>query len=145
MNPSGVVRGFNYSPSANALPNSVGVEGTRQLANLAYGICVNIGVGQCAITWSPLASDIYSFTLTGDVGAVDPTLLGTAALQQQTCTTDYIIIPNARQNNAALGSDRFCGLGLAATTSKKTHAKRIYEMVVNTTMVVNFDFFFVNR
>lgn len=130
MNPSGVVRGFNYSPSANSLPNGVGVEGTRQLANLAYGICVNIGVGQCSITWSTLSSDIYSFTLTGDVGAVDPTLLGTSSLQQQTCNTDYIIIPNAIQNKMALGSDRFCGLGLAATTSKKRHAKRTYKFGV---------------
>lgn len=126
--PSGVVRGFNYSPSANALPNSVGVEGSRQLANLAYGICVRQGAGQCSVTWSTLTSDIYSFTVTGDVGAVDPTLLGTAALQQQTCTTDYIIIPNAQQNNVLLGSDRFCGLGLSATTSKKRRRirKRTY-------------------
>lgn len=123
---SGVVRSFNYGPSANSLPNNVGVEGTRQLASLAYGICVRPGAGQCSITWSTLSSDIYSFTVTGDVGAVDPTLLGTAALQQQTCNTDYIVIPNAQQNNVLLGSDRFCGLGLSATTSKKRKRKRTY-------------------
>lgn len=35
-------------------------------------------------------------------------------------TTDFIIIPNPSQNGAVLtsGSDRFCGLGIAATTSK---------------------------
>lgn len=118
LSSTGVVRGFNYGPSGNSLPNSVGVEGSRQLANLAYGICIRMGANQCSITWSHLASDIYSFTLTGDVGAVDSSLLGTAALQQQTCTTDYIIIPNAKQGTVSLASDRFCGLGFSATTSK---------------------------
>lgn len=57
--------------------------------------------------------------MTGDVGAVDPALLGTGTLQEQLCTTDYVIIPNPRQNNVLLtsGSDRFCGLGLNPTTS----------------------------
>lgn len=123
--PTGVIRGFNYGSSANSLPNAVGVEGTRQLASLAYGICIRQGAGQCAVTYTTLASDIFSFTLTGDVGAVDPTLLGTAALQQQNCNTDYVIIPNPMQNNALLGSDRFCGLGLAATTSKKHKNRRL--------------------
>lgn len=90
-----------------------------------------------------MSSDIYSFTMTGDVGAVDPALLSTGTLQEQLCkfqhiflivfdlelnlitgtgTTDYIIIPDPSQNNALLtsGSDRFCGLGLTATTSKRS-------------------------
>lgn len=60
--------------------------------------------------------------MTGDVGAVDPTLLGTGTLQEQQCTTDYVIIPNPSQGGTLLtsGSDRFCGLGLTATTSKSS-------------------------
>lgn len=116
---TGIIRSFNYSPSPNSQINSVGVEGSRQLANLYYGICIRTQ-SACSITYSVLASDIYSFTLTGDVGAVDPVLLGTGTLQQQMCTTDYIIIPNPSQAGSALasGNDRFCGLGLNSTTSK---------------------------
>lgn len=116
---SGIVRSFNYSPSPNARPNAIGVEGTRQIASLSYGICIR-AQGSCSITYSVLSSDIYSFTLTGDVGAVDPSLLGTGTLQEQMCTTDYIIIPNPSQSGALLttGSDRFCGLGLNPTTSE---------------------------
>lgn len=115
---SGVVRSFNYSPSPNSQANSIGVEGSRQVSNLAYGICFKM-ISSCSITYSVLSSDVYSFTLTGDVGAVDPAILSTSTLQEQTCTTDYIIIPNPSQNGMVLssGSDRFCGLGLAATTS----------------------------
>ena len=89
------------------------------MANLAYGICFKV-ISSCSITYSVLTSDVYSFTLTGDVGAVDPTILSTSTLQEQTCTTDYVIIANPSQNGMTLnsGSDRFCGLGLAATTSK---------------------------
>ena len=113
------MRSFNYSPSPNSLPSSVGVDGSRQIANLAYGICIQ-AVSSCSITYSIVSTDVYSFTLTGDVGAVDPALLGTGTLQEQACTTDYIIIPNPSQNGALLtsGRDRFCGLGLRATTSK---------------------------
>lgn len=118
LNQNGVVRSFNYGSSANSVANTVGLEGTRQLANMQYGICVRKWASQCSITWAPISSDIFSFTVTGDVGAVDPTLLGTVTLQQQTCSTDYVVIPAPVQAGVALASDRFCGLGLAATTSK---------------------------
>lgn len=119
LSESGIIRSFNYSPSPNSQVNSIGVEGSRQIANLAYGICFKV-ISSCSITYSVLSSDVYSFTLTGDVGAVDPTILSTSTLQEQSCKTDYVVIPNPSQNNAVLssGSDRFCGLGLAATTSK---------------------------
>lgn len=57
--------------------------------------------------------------MTGDVGAIDPTLLATGNVQSQVCTTDYVIIPHPRQGGALLnsGTDRFCGLGLNPTTS----------------------------
>lgn len=119
LSESGVVRSFNYSPSPNSQTNSIGVEGSRQIANLAYGICFKV-ISSCSITYNVLSSDVYSFTLSGDVGAVDPSILGTSMLQEQTCTTDYVVIPNPSQKNAALssGTDRFCGLGIATTTSK---------------------------
>lgn len=121
---SGIVRSFNYSPSPNSLPNTIGVDGSRQIASLAYGICIRV-ISSCSITYSVLSSDVYSFTLTGDVGAVDPSLLGTGTLQEQLCTTDYVIIPNPSQGGTTLtsGSDRFCGLGLTATTSKRNNLK----------------------
>lgn len=101
--------------------NSIGVEGTRQIAGLNYGICIRAAASQCSITYSRVGSDLFAFTVTGDVGAVDPALLGTGTLQEQLCTTDYIIIPNPSQGGVLLGSgsDRFCGLGLNPTTSKR--------------------------
>lgn len=120
MGSSGVVRSFNYSPSPNSLPNTIGVDGSRQIANLNYGICIKAD-SSCSITYSVLSSDVYSFTVTGDIGAVDMALLSTSTLQEQSCTTDYVIIPNPSQDGNLLtsGSDRFCGMGLAATTSKQ--------------------------
>lgn len=99
--------------------NSIGLEGSRQIANLNYGICIAAAAGSCSITYSPLSSDPYSFSLTGDVGGVDVTMLGSALLQQQNCTTDYVIIGYPSQTGTPLtsGSDRFCGLGLRPTTS----------------------------
>ncbi|XP_039963800.1 uncharacterized protein LOC120776840 [Bactrocera tryoni] len=117
MDSSGTVSSFNYDSAANSLANSIGVAGTRQIANQQYGICVRMGAGICSITWSQVSSDAYSFTLTNDVGVIDPSLLGTSTVQSQDCTTDFIIIPNPTQNGAALASDRFCGLGLVSTTS----------------------------
>lgn len=116
--PSGVIRSFNYNPSPNSLPNSIGVDGTRQIASMNYGICIRAADDMCTITYSTLSSDVYSFTLTGDVGAVDPILLGTGTIQSQTCTTDFIVIPNPTQAGQTLVSDRFCGLGLNPTTSE---------------------------
>lgn len=118
---SGIIRSFNYNPSPNARLNSIGVDGTRQIAGLSYGICIRAS-SSCSITYSVLSSDAYSFTVTGDVGAVDPALLGTGTLQEQLCTTDYVIIPNPSQGGTLLtsGSDRFCGLGLTPTTSRRS-------------------------
>lgn len=87
---SGVIRSFNYSPSPNSLPNSIGVDGSRQIASLNYGICIR-AVSSCSITYSILSSDVYSFTMTGDVGAVDPVLLGTGTLQEQFCKSRFLI------------------------------------------------------
>ncbi|XP_030385030.1 uncharacterized protein LOC115632153 [Scaptodrosophila lebanonensis] len=117
LSSSGTVASFNYASAASSSLNTIGVPGTRQLANLAYGICVRMGAGMCSISWSQVSSDTYSFTMTNDVGAIDPSLLATAAVQSQDCTTDFIIIPNPLQGGVALAGDRFCGLGFSATTS----------------------------
>uniref|UniRef100_A0A336KGM7 CSON006753 protein n=1 Tax=Culicoides sonorensis TaxID=179676 RepID=A0A336KGM7_CULSO len=114
---TGTVKSLNYGVGSNNNLNSIGVEGSRQLANTRYGICVRAGATKCSITWTQASADIYSFTMTDDVGSVDLSLLGTPALQSQACTTDYVIIPNPVQNAVALPSDRFCGLGLDETTS----------------------------
>lgn len=117
---SGVVRSFNYASAPNSRANAVGVEGSRQIASLNYGICIAAQSGACSITYSPLSSDPYSFTMTGDVGAVDVSMLGSGLLQDQNCTTDFVIIGNPSQAGAPLttATDRFCGLGLNPTTSK---------------------------
>lgn len=58
--------------------------------------------------------------MTGDVEGVDPAILGTAAVQSQACTTDFVIIPAPTQDGiVTLPSDRFCGLGILPTTSKR--------------------------
>lgn len=115
--PQGTVQSFNYVSSGNSLLNSIGVQGTRQIANHQYGICIRMGANQCSITWSQVSSDLFAFTMTNDVGAIDPTLLGTIDVLSQDCTTDFVIIPNPNQGNGPMPSDRFCGLGLVSTTS----------------------------
>lgn len=119
--PNGVVRSFNYASSPNSKPNAVGVDGSRQIASLNYGICIAAGNGACSITYAPLSSDPYSFTMSGDVGAVEVSMLGNGLLQDQNCTTDYVIIANPSQTGVPLASgvDRFCGLGLTPTTSEQ--------------------------
>ncbi|XP_059614664.1 uncharacterized protein LOC132260513 [Phlebotomus argentipes] len=113
------LQSFNWAPMPNPLPNAIGVTGTRQLTNLQYGICIRMGANMCSITYALPGGQAYAFTVTGDVGAIDPTLLGTVDVQSQACTTDYVIIPHPSQGGALLGTgtDRFCGLGLAPTTS----------------------------
>ncbi|XP_034657705.1 uncharacterized protein LOC117894642 [Drosophila subobscura] len=117
MPTSGTFASFNYVSAASSALNSIGVQGTRQLANTRYGICIRKAAGICSITYSQVGSDTYSFTLTNDVGAVDPALLATSSVQSQDCTTDYIVIPAPSQGGVSLASDRFCGLGLVSTTT----------------------------
>ncbi|XP_055528455.1 uncharacterized protein LOC129720768 [Wyeomyia smithii] len=115
MGTSGQVASLNYGSSANPALNSLGLTGTRQLVGANYGICIQPATGQCSITYSLPSTDPFAFTMTGDVNAVAPAMLGTAAVGMTgaACTTDFLIIPNPVGVNA----DRFCGLGLAATTS----------------------------
>ena len=44
--------------------------GTRQMANLMYGVCVKMVVGYCGIEW--FESSTNSFVVTGDPGVISP-------------------------------------------------------------------------
>ncbi|XP_070501537.1 uncharacterized protein [Chironomus tepperi] len=114
---SNTISSFNYDSAGSGQLNNMGMQGTRQIANLAYGSCILAQPGMCSITWSLPGTDIFAFSLTNDVGAVIPSILGSVQVQSQVCQTDFVVIPNAQQNGAAMPSDRFCGLGLAPTTS----------------------------
>lgn len=56
----GFVSSFNYASAASGVSNSIGVQGSRQIANLAYGACVRAAAGTCSITWSIVR--IFSLT-----------------------------------------------------------------------------------
>lgn len=59
--------------------------------------------------------------MTRDVSSVDPTILGSSVLMEQSCTTDFITIPSPSSVTngvrTALASSTFCGLGLATIYS----------------------------
>ena len=120
-NSSGNIQSFNYDSSISGQFNSLGVSGSRQIANLNYNICIRQDPLMCAIIYSHPSSDPFAFTLTGDVTSVDYSILGTSAVQSQTCTTDYITIPAQMQQVGgvwiALASNFSCGLGFAPKLS----------------------------
>ncbi|XP_001602445.1 uncharacterized protein LOC100118488 [Nasonia vitripennis] len=114
---SGNVDSFNYGSSTN--PRTVTTTdptgavtttriGTREMANLNYGVCVKMASGYCSLRWS--ATD---FSVTGDLTTTStPTpASGTA------CTTDFIIIPNPFESGMATGVDRYCGSSLTEKTT----------------------------
>ncbi|XP_071050778.1 uncharacterized protein [Onthophagus taurus] len=110
-NISGTVNSFNYGTTANgALVGDV--LGTRELANLNYGICIDPKPGYCCITWSQSGGDPYSFTLTGDTMALGNTL-PTGSVVGTDCTTDFVVIPNPQE----VAADRFCGNAFPTLTS----------------------------
>jgi hypothetical protein len=49
---SATISSFNYDSSGSGQTNSIGVQGSRQIANLWYGACVLPQPGTCSITWS---------------------------------------------------------------------------------------------
>lgn len=51
------------------------IPGTRELANLNYGLCVKMAPGYCGIEWSQSPGDPYSFTVSGPTD-VEMDLLG---------------------------------------------------------------------
>ncbi|KAH1002401.1 uncharacterized protein LOC109541859 [Dendroctonus ponderosae] len=111
---SGTVRSFNYGSSSV-------LNGTRQLAGMNYGVCVNMFPGYCSIEWSA-TSDLYGFSLTGNTfTAVGDGTLGTtaASLTGVNCTTDFVVIPAPilTSNSSYLNTDRFCGNGFPSVIS----------------------------
>ncbi|CAG4929456.1 unnamed protein product [Parnassius apollo] len=118
---TGTINSFNYGTTSNTALSSSLVTGTRQIANLNYGICIRMEAGYCAIQYAQASSDAYSFTVTGDVEGADSTVLGTTigALNGITCTTDFVVIPNPTivSTGVSVGSDRFCGLGFVTVQS----------------------------
>lgn len=109
------INSFNYGTGANTLLSASLVTGTRQIANLNYGICIRMEAGYCAIQYAQTANDVFSFTVTGDVEGADNTVLGTAvgAVNDGACVTDFVVIPNpvVAATAVPVGTDRFCGLG----------------------------------
>lgn len=107
---SGVVNSFNYGTMQNQALSLINQPGTREIANLNYGVCIRMAADNCAIRWSQ-ADGSFSFTVTGDVPGTD---LPATGITGQTCLTDYVIIPNGD----IAGVDRYCGLGFTPVTSK---------------------------
>ncbi|XP_041986179.1 uncharacterized protein LOC121738282 [Aricia agestis] len=112
---SGTITSFNYGTAANTALSASLVTGTRQIANLNYGICIRMEAGYCTIQYAQTANDLYSFTVSGDVEGADNTVLATAigAVNDGACTTDFVVIPNPTvvATGVSVGTDRFCGVG----------------------------------
>ncbi|XP_075991108.1 uncharacterized protein LOC142986477 [Anticarsia gemmatalis] len=117
---TGTINSFNYGTAANTALSASLVTGTRQIANLNYGICIRMEAGYCAIQYAQTA-DVNSFTVTGDVEGADNTVLGTAlgAVNGVLCQTDFVVIPNPTVvgTGVAAGTDRFCGIGFVPVSS----------------------------
>ncbi|XP_013189218.1 uncharacterized protein LOC106133907 [Amyelois transitella] len=111
---TGTINSFNYGTAANTQLSASLVTGTRQIANMNYGICIRMEAGYCGIQYAQ-TGDMYSFTVTGDVEGADNTVLGTnlGAANDGACTTDFVVIPNptVTATGVGVGTDRFCGIG----------------------------------
>lgn len=118
---TGTISSFNYGTSANTVLSASGVTGTRQIVNLNYGICIRMEAGYCSIQYSQSGTDVYSFTVSGDVEGADNTVLGTTlgAQNDGTCVTDFVVIPNPTvvSTGVAVGTDRFCGIGFVTVST----------------------------
>ncbi|XP_066600385.1 uncharacterized protein [Prorops nasuta] len=111
---SGTVTSFNFGSTPNARAPLIG---TREMANLMYGVCIKMAPGYCSIEW--MQTNNMSFTVSGDTGSIDPMIIGTAMVAESgtTCTKDFVIIPNPVENNVAAGTERFCGNGFVTKSS----------------------------
>lgn len=119
---TGTVKSFNYGQTAASGTLVTNATGTRELANLNYGVCIEMQPGYCSIEWSQTSGDPYSFTVTNDtITATGDGTVGTtaASLIGSNCTTDFVVIPNPYYTNGtAVNSDRFCGNGFPDVVSK---------------------------
>ncbi|KAG7155783.1 hypothetical protein Hamer_G022111 [Homarus americanus] len=105
---SGTVNSFNFNNAAPTPP-----EGTRQLANLDYGVCIEMAPGYCGIIWERnTTAGNYSFSVSGNADALDPAIAGMPDAGQVggNCTTDYVMIPGG-MTDTGINADRYCGLG----------------------------------
>lgn len=109
------MQSFNYGTTASNEITSLGTVGTRQLANTNYGICVEMAPGYCSIEWSPVSAN--SFTVSND-SVAESLLAGAPTVNGTECRYDFVIIPNAYVDNAAVNADRFCGNTLPTVVSK---------------------------
>ncbi|EZA49837.1 hypothetical protein DMN91_005680 [Ooceraea biroi] len=111
---SGTVMSFNFGTTENARAPQIG---TRQMVNHRYGVCVRMELGYCSIEWSQ--ADRFSFSVSGDTGSFDPDIIGTDLVAESgaACTTDFVIVPDPRENGIPANTDRFCGNGFITKTS----------------------------
>ncbi|XP_033222670.1 uncharacterized protein LOC117176524 [Belonocnema kinseyi] len=108
------VTSFNYGTVVNPRAPTVG---SRQMANLMYGVCVRMAIGYCGIEWSQ--SGTNSFVVTGDPGIIppndpDPNAGAESGLN---CDKDFVIIPNPFVSGTVSNTDRFCGTSFSTKTS----------------------------
>lgn len=121
---TGTVRSLNYGTtvSGGLVVNSDNQTrpGTRELANLNYGVCIQMQPGYCSIQWSQSGSADTSFTVTGDTittSVIDG--LPSGSVIGENCTTDFVVIPNPYYvNGTAVPGDRFCGNQFPTVYSK---------------------------
>ncbi|KAL0107822.1 hypothetical protein PUN28_014833 [Cardiocondyla obscurior] len=111
---SDTVMSFNFGTTENARAPQIG---TRQMVNHRYGVCVRMALGYCSIEWSQV--DRFSFSVSGDTGSSDLDVIGTDLVAESgtSCTNDFIIIPDPRENGVSVNTDRFCGNGFITKTS----------------------------
>ncbi|CAK9801472.1 hypothetical protein ANTQUA_LOCUS2856 [Anthophora quadrimaculata] len=111
---SNIVSSFNYGTTQNPRAPEIG---TRQIANTNYGICIRMAQGYCSIEWSQ--ASMTSFSVSGDTGSFDPTIIGTAFAAESgtSCTKDFVIVPHPYENGIANNTERFCGNGFTTKTS----------------------------
>lgn len=122
---TGTVNSFNYGTTLSGSIVNIGMNmtrpGTRELANLNYGVCVQMQPGYCSIQWSQ-GSDSTSFTVSGNTAldAVPPPGLPSDPIVGTNCTTDYVVIPNPTYvaTGTPVNGDRFCGNQFLPVTSK---------------------------
>ncbi|XP_068209808.1 uncharacterized protein [Palaemon carinicauda] len=102
----GVVKGFNFDSQVDSRV-------TRQIAHQNYGVCVKKAQGYCGIIWTrDIEAGPYTFTVSGDDGALFPDLIGTpeASAVGAECPRDYVIILEGVSDYGEQ-ADRYCGLG----------------------------------
>ncbi|CAL1681716.1 unnamed protein product [Lasius platythorax] len=111
---SDTVMSFNYGTTENARAPQIG---TRQMVNHRYGVCVRMALGYCSIEWSQM--NRFSFSVSGDTGSFDSDIIGTDLVAESgaSCTNDFVIIPDPRENGVSANTDRFCGNGFITKTS----------------------------